>query len=210
MRGTAGTAAGTNTESGSGGSHTAGTGTESTQGYKPTSSLIKHLISTMLLVVLFSSTVENAYAYVEMFMFMLVSITSFLWIKACCKMARCSTIQKLDRSFSSASFAASLKPPPLQDGGANYKIWRTRATLWFTAMHCEHAVRGKRIEPPLSAEEARRFDEADNLFRGDLLSVLAESMLQVYMDMPTGKDMWDALEANFRVADAGTELYKME
>ena len=35
-------------------------------------------------------------------------------------------------------------------------------------------------------------------------------MLRVYMDMPTGKDMWDALEAKFRVADAGTELYKME
>ena len=87
-----GTAAGTNIESGSGGAHTVGTGTESTQGYKPTSSLIKHLISTMLLVVLFSSTVENAYAYVEMFMFMLVSITSFLWIKACCKMARSSTV----------------------------------------------------------------------------------------------------------------------
>jgi len=28
--------------------------------------------------------------------------------------------------------------------------------------------------------------------------------------MPTGKDMWDALEAKFGVADAGTELYKME
>ena len=82
--------------------------------------------------------------------------------------------------------------------------------MWFTAMHCEHVVRGKRIEPPLSAEEERRFDEADNLFRGALLSVLAESMLQVYMDMPTGKDMWDALEAKFGVADAGTELYKME
>ena len=60
-------------------------------------------------------------------MFMLVSITPFLWIKACRKMARYSTIQKLDRSFSSASFAASLKLPPLQDGVANYKIWRTLA-----------------------------------------------------------------------------------
>ena len=117
-RGTASTAPGANTESGgSGGAHAASTGTESTQGYKSTSSLIKHFISAMLLVALFSSTVENAYAYVKMLIFMLVSITSFLWIKACCKMARYSTIQKLDRSFSSASFAASLKPPLLQDGG---------------------------------------------------------------------------------------------
>ena len=88
-------------------------------------------------------------------MFMLVSVASFLWIKACCKMARYSTIQKLDRSFSSASFAASLKPPSVQDGGANYMIWRTRATLWFTAMQCEHVIKEKRIEPPLSAEEKK-------------------------------------------------------
>ena len=81
---------------GSGGAHAASTGTESTQGYKPTSSLIKYFISTILLVVLFSSIVENAYAYVLIFMFMLVSVTSFLWIKSCCKMARYSTIQKLD------------------------------------------------------------------------------------------------------------------
>jgi len=74
-RRTPGTAAGTDTESGSGGAHIVGTDTESTQGYKPTSSLINHLISTMLLVVLFSSIVENA--YFEMLMFMLVSITSF-------------------------------------------------------------------------------------------------------------------------------------
>ena len=90
MRGTVGTVAGTNIESGSGGAHTAGTGTESTQEYKPTSSLIKHLINTMLLV-LFSSTVENAYTYVEMLIFMLVSITPFLWMKACRKMTRYST-----------------------------------------------------------------------------------------------------------------------
>ena len=30
------------------------------------------------------------------------------------------------------------------------------------------------------------------------------------MDLPTGKDMWDALEAKFGVADAGSLLYLME
>ena len=58
-RGTAGTAAGANSESvGSGGAHAASTSTESTQGYKPTSSLVKHFISAMLLVVLFSNIVQ--------------------------------------------------------------------------------------------------------------------------------------------------------
>ena len=58
-RGTAGTAAGANSESGgSGGAHAVSTGTESIQEYKPTSSLVKHFISAMLLVVLFSSIVQ--------------------------------------------------------------------------------------------------------------------------------------------------------
>ncbi|XP_066315049.1 uncharacterized protein [Miscanthus floridulus] len=35
-------------------------------------------------------------------------------------------------------------------------------------------------------------------------------MVQVYMDMDTGKDIWDALEAKFGVANASTELYIME
>ena len=50
----------------------------------------------MVLVALFSRTLENAYAYVEMLMFILVSVVSFLWIKSCCKMARYSTLTSLD------------------------------------------------------------------------------------------------------------------
>ena len=83
----------TDAESGFGGAQTVGTGTGSTQGYKLISSLFKHSIITMVLVALFSSTVENAYAYVLIFMFMLVSVTLFLWIKACCKMSRYSTLE---------------------------------------------------------------------------------------------------------------------
>ena len=125
-------------------------------------------------------------------------------------MARYSTIQKLDRSFMSASFAASLKPPSLQHDGANYKTWRVRSMLWFTAMHCEHVIKEKHIDPPLSPKEEKRWGEADNLFKGALISIIVESMLQVYMDMPMGKDMWGALEAKFGVADAGSLLYLME
>jgi len=30
------------------------------------------------------------------------------------------------------------------------------------------------------------------------------------MDLPIGKDMWDAHEAKFKIADASSELYVME
>ncbi|XP_021315206.1 uncharacterized protein LOC110434804 [Sorghum bicolor] len=77
-------------------------------------------------------------------------------------------------------------------------------------MRCEHAVRGRRTEPPLSAKEESKFSEADNLLKLSLISVIDEGMVPLYMDMPTGKDMWDALQAKFGVPDAGSELYLME
>jgi len=135
---------------------------------------------------------------------------SHLWSKECRKMTKSSTIQKVDRPFLAARFAASLKPHTLQDGGANYKTWRARYMLWFTTIHCEHVIKGKRIEPPLSTKEESMFSQTDNLFKGPLISIIVESMLQVYMDLPMGKDMWDAHEANFRIADASSELYIME
>jgi hypothetical protein len=77
-------------------------------------------------------------------------------------------------------------------------------------MRCEYAIKGRRTEPPLSPEEESKFSEADNLLKLSLISVIDESMVPLYMDMPTGKDMWDALQAKFGVPDAGSELYIME
>ena len=62
----------------------------------------------------------------------------------------------------------------------------------------------------VSSEEEEKFEAADCLFRGALISVLADNIVDVYMHMPSGKDMWDALEAKFGVSDAGSELYVME
>ncbi|EEC66492.1 hypothetical protein OsI_32588 [Oryza sativa Indica Group] len=118
------------------------------------------------------------------------------------------TIQKPNRSFSVVGFAAALKPHAFD--GSNYKRWKTRALLWLTAMQCFYVSRGKQSEPPLSPEEEAKFEASDCLFRGALISVLADNIVDVYMHMPSGKDMWDALEAKFGVSDAGSELYVME
>nr|ABA94371.1 retrotransposon protein, putative, Ty1-copia subclass [Oryza sativa Japonica Group] len=107
-----------------------------------------------------------------------------------------------------SGFAAALKPHAFD--GSNYKRWKARALLWLTAMQCFYVSRGKRSEPPLSPEEEAKFKASDCLFRGALISVLADNIVDVYMHMPFGKDMWDALEAKFGVSDAGSELYVME
>nr|CAE02382.2 OSJNBb0080H08.8 [Oryza sativa Japonica Group] len=135
-------------------------------------------------------------------------IILLFWIKICRIMTKFPTIQKPDRSFSVVGFAATLKPHAFDS--SNYKIWKARALLWLTAMQCFYVSRGKRSEPPLSPEEEAKFEASDCLFRGALISVLADNIVDVYMHMPSGKNMWDALEAKFGVSDAGSELYVME
>jgi hypothetical protein len=43
-----------------------------------------------------------------------------------------------------------------------------------------------------------------------VISVLGENLVDSYIRLPTGKALWDALEAQYRVSDAGSELYMME
>src|SRR5438132_6717221 len=76
-------------------------------------------------------------------------------------------------------------------------------------MRCFDASNGK-PEGDLTPAEEKVFQEADTLFRGAVLSVLGENIIDSYMHITNGKDMWDALEAKFGVSDAGSELYVME
>nr|CAE02415.2 OSJNBa0095E20.2 [Oryza sativa Japonica Group] len=55
-----------------------------------------------------------------------------------------------------------------------------------------------------------RGDTVSNSSGGPFSGVLADNIVDVYMHMPSGKDMWDALEAKFEVSDAGSKLYVME
>ena len=43
-----------------------------------------------------------------------------------------------------------------------------------------------------------------------MINVLGENLVDAYMHTPSGKEMWDALEAKFGASDAGSELYVME
>jgi hypothetical protein len=118
-----------------------------------------------------------------------------------------STIQRPYRHYSPVSFASSLKPPPFE--GVNYKRWRARAILWLTTMRCFDATKGK-PEGELTPLEEKAFEDADTLLRGAIISVLGENIVDSYLSISTGKDMWDAIEAKFGVSDAGSELYVME
>jgi hypothetical protein len=46
--------------------------------------------------------------------------------------------------------------------------------------------------------------------RGAIISVPGENIVDSYLSLTMGKDMWDALEDKFGVSDIGSKLYIME
>jgi hypothetical protein len=143
-------------------------------------------------------------------MFLVIFCLLFSWIKYHGKLLIFPTIQKpygSYRQFYPDGYAASLKPPVFE--GVNYKRWCSRTIIWLTTMRCFDASNGK-PQRKLTPVEEKAFEEADNLMRGAIISVLGENIVDSYLSITTGKDMWDALEAKFGVSNAGSELYVME
>jgi hypothetical protein len=80
--------------------------------------------------------------------------------------------------------------------------------LWLTAMNNIHVMKEKPEQ--LTPKEEQAFTIANNLFRGTVISVLVENLVDFYLTSTSGKELWDALETKYGVSDAGSELYVME
>jgi hypothetical protein len=124
------------------------------------------------------------------------------------KMPKTLIIQKLDccDRLSVTSFTAALKPNVFD--GSNYKWWRDRMILWLTDMNIIYVANGKPEQ--FTPEEEQAFMAADNLFRGAVISVLTENLVDFYFTATSDKELWDALETKYSVSDVGSELYVME
>ena len=76
-------------------------------------------------------------------------------------------------------------------------------------MHCYFVVEPRSVGPHTPEEECV-FQDADTTFKGAIISMLGDSIVDAYVTLQTGKEMWDTLEAKYGVSDAGSELYVME
>ncbi|WVZ59956.1 hypothetical protein U9M48_010037 [Paspalum notatum var. saurae] len=99
--------------------------------------------------------------------------------------------------------ADALKPKKFS--GVHFKRWQIKCTLWLEAMHVFWVSKGK-PEGDLSDADLQRFIEANTLFRGAILSALTDRLVDVYMHIKDGKELWDALEAKFGASDADTSV----
>jgi hypothetical protein len=156
-----------------------------------------------------SANTSNSYATIILLIFTHSMICFMIFgIKICRKIPKTLTIQKLDccDRFSVTSFAVALKPNTFD--GSNYKRWCDRMILWLTAMNIIHVENGKPEQ--FTPEEEQAFMAANNLFRGTVISVLTENLVDFYLTATSSKELWDALETKYGVSDTGSELYVME
>ena len=71
-----------------------------------------------------------------------------------------------------------------------------------------HVVKGKPSQ--YTPKEESAFETSDNLFRGCLISILADNLVDTYIRLTTGKQMWDALEAHVDTNLRQTHLNALE
>jgi hypothetical protein len=106
-----------------------------------------------------------------------------------------------------AGFVDALRPTPFT--GANFKRWQMGVTLWLTAMNVFWVSEGK-PEGELSPEKEKEYSEANTIFCGAMVGVLAETLQDTYLRYKTAKEMWDTLNIEYGGSDVGTELYIIE
>ena len=93
--------------------------------------------------------------------------------------------------------------------GVDFKRWQYKTTLWLRSLKVFEASEGL-PEGTISDEDQNKFKETNTAFVGLVLSALSNKLFDVYMHITDAKELWEALNAKFGVADAGSELYIME
>ena len=106
-----------------------------------------------------------------------------------------------------AGFADALRPNKFT--GVHFKRWQVKVRLCLTVLHAWEARLGIPVGEH-SPKDKRKFTDANNIFVGCVISVLADHLVDVYMHMEDTKELGDALVAKYDVTDAGSELYTIE
>jgi hypothetical protein len=100
------------------------------------------------------------------------------------------TIQKSNyRQFpelSMAGFTDALRPDKFT--GVPFKRWQYKADLWLTTMKVFQISKGK-PEGTMSEDDQKKFEEANIVFVGCILSILADHLCDVFMHIKDGKEL---------------------
>jgi hypothetical protein len=81
--------------------------------------------------------------------------------------------------------------------------------LWLATMNVFWGSEGK-PEGELTPEKEKAYSEANTIFCGVVVGVLAETLQGTYLHYKTAKEMWDTLNTEYGGSDVDTELYIIE
>jgi hypothetical protein len=65
-------------------------------------------------------------------------------------------------------------------------------------------------EGELTPEKEKAYSEANSIFCGVVVGVLAETLQDTYLRYKTAKEIWDTMNTEYGGSDADTELYIIE
>jgi hypothetical protein len=99
-----------------------------------------------------------------------------------------------------------VNPATLNEMLLYYRVMTKRSGLGDSA---ELSRVGLSQKTPQGVSE-EKFNAVNNLFRGAIISVLVDNLVDTYLQRKTGKDIWESLEAQHGASDADVELYVME
>ncbi|XP_070054154.1 uncharacterized protein [Nicotiana tomentosiformis] len=92
--------------------------------------------------------------------------------------------------------------------GANFKGWQQRVFFWLTTLGMQKFTSEDPPVPAADMSDNEKFmiveawKHADFLCKGYILSSLEDDLYNVYSDMKTSKELWDALEKKYKTGDA--------
>jgi hypothetical protein len=104
-----------------------------------------------------------------------------------------------------AGFSDAMKPKKFT--GMNFKRWQ--AQLWLSAMGVFWVVSNPPTLPLGSEKKVQKFTVATTIFVRCILTVLSDQLCDVYMNIKSAAELWEALEHKFSARDVGRELYVM-
>jgi hypothetical protein len=170
------------------------------------------LLDSLLQCLLFIAMIDlsrTCDATASLICYALVIFMIYPWIKIKLKVLIFSTIQKPYCSHFScmAAFVDALRLTPFT--GVNFMKWHMRVTLWLTTMNVFWVSEGK-PEGELILEKEKEYLQANTIFCGAVVRVVAETLQDTYLCYKSAKEMWDTLNTEYGGSDAGTELYIIE
>ena len=94
----------------------------------------------------------------------------------------------------------SLKPDKFD--GTNFRRWQSQIKFWLTTLELWSIIDQSSAS---SSSTSHATPKEDYLCKGRILSTLSDSLYDVYLSTKSAKKLWDNLESEYGLDDAGVE-----